>query len=354
MFRSEYPSKVRSSDVSMAIQGQLNLFWLNFMIALVLILPCGCGVEGMNFTFNGFKGLSDVYTVPNGGAWTYSPTDSSLSYSPGLGDFETEALASRILYPGLVQMKDPLTMAAKSFSCNFICQILESNYGTGPGMTFMMVPDNITLGEVLDYMGLITNATAETVKDYPSDNHTFAIELDTHQNPEFNDPNDNHIGIDLTNMNSTGGVFIPMFTLITGTSTLYLQLWIDYFQANSSINIYIIEYGQVKPTKPFTSSGPIDLSILNEYMYIGFSTSYGAESTNVVKVLAWSFSTDGPAAEIWIAQDAPPPSSPPPPVPPPPSTPTPIPSTSPPSNIPSSDRVLSILALLCVMYVVML
>ena len=166
--------------------------------------------------------------------------------------------------------------------------------------------------------------------------------MDIYQNPEFDDPNANHIGIDLTNMNSTGGSFIPAVTLTTTHSNLYLQMWIDYVQADSYIDIYITEYGQDKPPEPsFTSKG-LDLSILNEYMYVGFSAAVERlENNDVPKILAWSFSTDGPAPEISLATDAPPSSSPPPqapqaPPPPPPGAP-PL-STSSSSNIPSLDR----------------
>jgi hypothetical protein len=193
MSRSEYLScKVRFSSLS-------NLFCFG-MVTLILTLPCGCGVEGMNFTFNGFTGLSDVYIVPNSGTWTYYPPESCIFLDPSaLTCYACYSVAGRILYPHQVQMVDPVTMTVKSFSTNFIFQILiQDGSATGPGFAFIMVPDNITLGATLDYLGLVTIATPDTVENYLSDNHTFAVELDTHMNPEFDDPNANHIGIDLT------------------------------------------------------------------------------------------------------------------------------------------------------------
>ena len=342
MSRSQYP---RFSSLS-------DLFCFG-LVTLILALPCGCGVEGMNFTFNGFTGLSDVYIVPNSGTWTYYSNDSSIFLDPSTV-CAICSIAGRILYPQLVQMVDPVTMTAKSFSTNFIYQILiQDGSATGPGLAFMMVPDNITLGANLDYMGLVTTTTQNTAENYLSDNHTFGVELDTYMNPEFGDPNGNHIGIDLTNMNSTGGTFKPDFTLATGNPSFYTQVWIDYFQTDSHMDIYITPYGQDKPTTPFSSQPGLDMSILNEYMYIGFSAAVGDESDNVPQILAWSFSTDGPAPPIWIAADAPPAPSPAPPprrAPPPPNSPPP-PSTSPPSNIPS---LLSILGVSCITYVVMI
>ena len=153
MFRSEYrPSKVRFSTVSdMANSGLPRQLFRLSLVALILILTWGCGVEGINFTFNGFKGLSDVYIVPNSGNWTYNPNDSSIFLDPSTTINDgLNSVAGRILYPEQVQMLDPPSMTAKSFSCNFIFQILvpaENCCRTGPGMTFMMVPDNSTLGQ---------------------------------------------------------------------------------------------------------------------------------------------------------------------------------------------------------------
>lgn len=326
MSRSEY---LRFSSLS-------NLFCFG-MVTLILTLPCGCGVEGTNFTFNGFMGLSDVYIVPSSGTWIYSLNDSSIFLDPC--SFCRYNVAGRILYPRLVQMVDPVTMTAKSFSTNFIYQIFiqDGNEGVrGPGLAFMMVPDNTTLGANQDYMGLLATNTSDTAENYLSDDHTFGVELDTHMNPEFDDPNGNHIGIDLTNMNSTGGTFIPTFSLATVNPSLYMQVWVDYFQNDSHMDIYITPYGQDKPTTPFSSKPGLNLSILNEYMYIGFSAAAGIESSNVHKILAWSFSTDGPAPPISIAADAPPAPSAPPPAPPPQRAPPPPPPISPPVPAPST------------------
>ena len=54
-------------------------------------------------------------------------------------------------------------------------------------MMFVMVSDNITLGQSQDYVGLVTTNTSVTTQDYLSNNHTFGIQMDIYQNPEFDD-----------------------------------------------------------------------------------------------------------------------------------------------------------------------
>lgn len=305
----------------------------------VMLLSVPSGREGISFGFNGFTSVSDLYSVP-GCNWAYNADDSSISF-PGMGG----AAAGRLLYPALVQIRDPATNAVKNFSTTFVFQVLNTDTyydESGPGIAFAMVPDNFTLGAANDVMGLLTLNTSDTVPNYESDDHTFAVEIDTHMNPEFHDPNGNHIGVDLASMNSTN-TFIPTLELVTADQDIFLQMWIDYSQADSQMHIYLTEYGQGKPAASL-GSPKVDLSLLNEYMYVGFSSADG-DSYDEHTILAWSFSTDGPAPAVWIAQDAPPPPSPPPPSPPPPSSPppppsptAPAPSTSPPSNTPSSDR----------------
>jgi hypothetical protein len=309
-----------------------------------MLLSVPSGREGISFGYNGFTSVSDLYSVP-GSNWAYKAEYSSI-YLAMAGEWTWDTAAGRLLYPALVQIRDPATNAVKNFSTTFVFQVLNlNNDGSGPGLAFAMVPDNFTLGAATnDVMGLLTINTSDTVRNYESDDHTFAVEIDTHMNPEFHDPNGNHIGVDLASMISTA-TFIPTLDFVTTDQHIFLHMWIDYFQADSQMDIYQTEYGQDKPAASL-GSPKVDLSLLNEYMYVGFSSAVGLDSTNEHTILAWSFSTDGPAPAVWIAKDAPPPPSPPPPSPPPPSSPPPhpsptapsAPSTSPPSNTPSSDR----------------
>lgn len=71
------------------------------------------------------------------------------------------------------------------------------------------------------------------MKKYESDNHTFSVEIDTYKNPKFDDPNDNHTGIDnLACMNSSA-TFIRTMAMTTANPGIFQQVWIGYFHANS-------------------------------------------------------------------------------------------------------------------------
>lgn len=311
-----------------------RLFCLG-MLALILTLPCKLhvGVGAITFSFNGFK-QSDVYIV-SGSRWTFSPTDDyNYFYLKPTSDSRCTSVAGRFLYPGLVQMTDPGSTTVKSFSTTFIyqIQIKPGNSATGPGMAFIIVPDNFTVGANRDYMGIVTSNTSTTGQNFDSDKHTFALELDTYLNPEFDDPNENHIGMNLASMTSTH-TYKPSFNLASDCRDILQQIWIEYFQTDSHMNIYLSLYGQGKPATPQVSWTGLDLSILKENMYVGFSGAVGIESNNWNVIYAWSFSNDGGTAPpIFIGPDAPPASTAPPP--PPPSTPPP--STSPPASKPFS------------------
>lgn len=255
---------------------------------LALILGLASGVEGISFAFNGFKGFPDVYTVPNSN-WIYNASTSSFVLD-NAGHYlgVRHNASSRFWYPEPVQMKDPVTTAVKSFEVSFIFQILRldiSHMTTGSKLAFIMVPDDFTAGTRQDHMGLVTTNTTEPgPKYYDSDVHTlgvefddsdvhdtFGVEFDTHMNPEFSDPNDTHVGIFLGCMDPTS-TFDPVpLSIVTENEDLLSQVWIDYFQVDSRIDMHASQYGQGKPAKPQESKTEVDMSILKENMYIGFS-----------------------------------------------------------------------------------
>ena len=121
----------------------------------------------------------------------------------------------------------PLTTTTNNFSTTFIFQILADALDLGfaltsPGLAFIIVLYNTTIGANDDYMGLSTINTTKTTENYNSDNYTVDVELDTYQNQEFNDPNNNYICIDVANMTSTlTNTFIPSMLLITSNVGLY-------------------------------------------------------------------------------------------------------------------------------------
>lgn len=50
----------------------------------------------------------------------------------------------------------------------------------------------------------------------PLSNHVFAVEFDTIQNPEFEDINDNHVGLNINGLKSIDSIPISYFSNIEG------------------------------------------------------------------------------------------------------------------------------------------
>ncbi|OMO95722.1 hypothetical protein COLO4_15706 [Corchorus olitorius] len=82
------------------------------------------------------------------------------------------------------------TQTPASFQTTFAFQFSNNssnlpNQG-GNGLTFMIVPDEFTVGRPGPWLGMMNDACQEDYK-------AVAIEFDTRQNPQFGDPNDNHV-----------------------------------------------------------------------------------------------------------------------------------------------------------------
>jgi len=323
-FTREYSSETsimgKSSRLILAIVlVGARLFSLR-MLVFLLTLPCESRVGAVTLTFSGFQENS-LHLVSNS-SWISNTTTGCFKFDPRA--IVPKSIASgRLLYPFAVQMIDPGSTTVKSWSTTFIYQfqiVSEYGYNNGPGMAFSIVPDNLTLGATGDYMGLVTEETPVTAKNYESDDRTLGVELDLFRNRGFNDTNNNHIGINLASMNSTYS-FKPVYSLASSSASLHQQIWIDYDAANSRMDIYYANYKEGRPAEPQGSRSGLDLSLLKENMYIGFSSANKIGSGFVPYVCAWSFSNDGnPAPSIVLAQDATPGAPPPPPSMSPPST----------------------------------
>ncbi|GKV29942.1 hypothetical protein SLEP1_g38815 [Rubroshorea leprosula] len=139
-------------------------------------------------------------------------------------------------------------------------------------------------------------------------NRVVAVELDTMKNVEFEDIDDNHVGIDVNGLTSKvshgagyyvdgTGQFINM-TLISGQP---MQVWVEYNSLEQRMNVTLAPINVPKPKLPLLSLSR-DLSpIFNDTVYIGFSASTGAVVTSHY-ILGWSFMINGQAEELVIAE----------------------------------------------------
>lgn len=216
---------------------------------------------------------------------------------------ETEAvdlrhLAGRALYSSPIRLLDPATKTPASFETTFSFQFKNdsvyssrgnwdsgSSHG-GSGLTFIIVPDEFTVGRSGPWLGMLNDACDDDYK-------AVAVEFDTRHNPEFGDPNDNHLGINLGSIVSTKTINASDAGVYLNDGSVH-RVRIRYDGPRQWMEIHIGPGGQEFPSKPVYSD-TLDLSPhLKEYMFVGFSASTG-NLTQIHNILSWNFTSTSQA-----------------------------------------------------------
>ncbi|KAH9309768.1 hypothetical protein KI387_037679 [Taxus chinensis] len=204
----------------------------------------------------------------------------------------------RAMYSTPVQMKPRgNNRTVSSFSTTFVFSMVPppSDAG-GHGIAFLMTPSPTLSGALsAEYIGLLNFTSVG--KDY---NHLFAVEFDTSRNVEFQDPDDNHVGVDINDLNSVQAKFARYWDgkvsrSLSLKSGRNIQAWIDYDHRGGKLSVRIAFAGMPKPQMPLISLDTDLSALVEEEMYVGFSASTG----NFVEdhyILAWSFTTNGSRA----------------------------------------------------------
>ncbi|GMN62341.1 hypothetical protein TIFTF001_031417 [Ficus carica] len=192
--------------------------------------------------------------------------------------------AGTVIYNNPIRFYDPETNSTASFSTKFSFAITNVNPGSsGDGLSFFLSPENRTLGSPGGYLGLVNSSQL-------TQNKFVAIEFDTRMDLHFEDPNDNHVGLDIESLNSikTVDAMSRGIDLKSGNS---ITAWIDYKNDQEKLKIFL-SYSNTKPNKPILS---VDIGLskyLKENMYVGFSASTEG-STELHLIENWSFRTYG-------------------------------------------------------------
>ncbi|CAN0926551.1 L-type lectin-domain containing receptor kinase IV.2 [Linum grandiflorum] len=268
----------------------LNITYLTLLFSLCIITLTSS--NDLSFTFNPFltKGLKLYGTAE-------LTSDSLLRLTN-----DTLQEKGQAFYPNSVTFKDGPNGTVSSFSTTFVFAIVPqySDLG-GHGIAFVISPTR-GLPDALpsQYLGLFNESDNGNFT-----NHVFAVELDTIYSGEFNDINNNHVGIDVNGLDSTSaapagyysdGKFVNL-TLISGDP---MQVWVDYDAIEKRINVTLALVNVPKPQKPLLSLTKDLSGILQEKMFIGFSSSTGSFLTHHY-VLGWSFKMNGQAQSINIS-----------------------------------------------------
>ncbi|XP_074367492.1 putative L-type lectin-domain containing receptor kinase S.7 [Apium graveolens] len=243
---------------------------LVFFIILLLFFNTTSSQENVSFNFPSFTSLRNLTLL--GDSFL---RDGVIGLTKQLGVPSSSS--------GTIIYNYPIQFSA-SFSTCFSFSINNLNPGSfGDGLAFFISPDNQTLGSPGGYLGLF-NSTLLT------NNNFVAIEFDTRQDLHFDDPNDNHVGLDIHGLTSikTADVINIGIDLKSGN---LITAWIDYKDDKKILQVFL-SYSSSKPVEPVLVVD-IDLSeYLRQFKYVGFSASTeGSTETHLLQT--WSFSTFG-------------------------------------------------------------
>ncbi|CAN6228981.1 unnamed protein product [Urochloa humidicola] len=277
--------------------GRLRLLLLPLSL-LLLAVDHGAVLAAEEFTYNGFGGANlalDGMSVvaPNG----------LLVLSNG-----TSQMAGHAFHPTPVRLRDGPGGAVRSFSAAFVFAIV-SNFTvlSDNGMAFVVAPSTrLSTFNAGQYLGVL-NVT-DNGKDA---NRVLFVELDTMLNPEFQDMNSNHVGVNVNSMrslqNHSAGYYddaTGVFNNLSLISRQPMQVWVDYDGATTRLDVTMAPMGMRRPRKPLISA-PVNLSAVGtDTAFVGFSAATGVIFTRHY-VLGWSFAMDGAAAPALDASKLP-------------------------------------------------
>lgn len=185
-----------------------------------------------------------------------------------------------------------------SFATTFVFTITtwrdQPQEAGSDGIAFVLSSTNKLINHSLggQYLGLFNASNTSQ--------NILAIELDTFMNPDLNDMDDNHVGIDVNSLISinshTAGFYtsdggFQLLRLANGRSPI-LQLWVDYDGKAHQLNVTLGLPYSPKPEYPLLSSIVNLSSLLPSSSYIGFSASVNSPKTRHF-ILGWSFKENG-------------------------------------------------------------
>ncbi|XP_002534539.2 L-type lectin-domain containing receptor kinase IV.1 [Ricinus communis] len=264
------------------------------LVILISFLVSLADSQDLSFTYNGFRSanlsLDGIAAITSNGLLRLTN--------------HTKQQKGHAFYPNPITFERPLNGSAVTFSTTFVFAIVsEIPDLSGHGIAFVISPKR-GLPESLpsQYLGLFNenNNGNDT-------NHVVAVELDTIYSSEFGDINDNHVAIDINGLRSVQsaaagyhanpGNRTTNLSLISGKP---MQLWVEYDGAKKQLNVTLAPIKIGKPSVPLLSLTR-DLSpILQNTMYVGFSSSTGSVLTSHY-VLGWSYKMNGQAQPLDLS-----------------------------------------------------
>jgi serine/threonine protein kinase len=240
--------------------------------------------DGANLTLDGMA------TVKSGGL---------LQLSSGSGERKGHAF-----HPDPLHFRKSPGGRVRSFSVSFVFAILSIAPNlSSHGMAFLVCPSkNLSSTGTRGFLGLFSRQSSGNAS-----NRIFAVELDTIQNTEFQDLNDNHVGVDVNGIRSVKSYYTGYyddsqgnnFHNMTLNSHEPMQVWVDYDEMTTRISVTIAPLKMSKPIKPLIAIAYNLSTVLTDQAYVGFSSTTGSIDSQHY-VLRWSFAMNrsGPAIDV--------------------------------------------------------
>lgn len=260
----------------------LSLFLVLFVVSSPSLPPAAAVdvlLNGFNPSDLALYGDATVGAAAVGGHHSLSLTNAS-SFSIG-----------RALYKSKVALRRSAN-SSLAFHSSFIfsmAPIPGSQPGHGIAFLFSPLP-GLQDAIPAQHMGLFSR--------YSNGNRTnrvLAVEFDVFRNEEFNDIDDNHVGVDLfslTSVVSQSSGYWPdgpssSFVKLKLNDGSNCQAWVDY--EGGRLNVTMAPAGKRKPLRPLISAD-LDLSdVFLDEMYVGFCAATGVLVEHH-RILSWSFS----------------------------------------------------------------
>uniref|UniRef100_A0A0D3AKS4 non-specific serine/threonine protein kinase n=2 Tax=Brassica oleracea var. oleracea TaxID=109376 RepID=A0A0D3AKS4_BRAOL len=240
--------------------------------------------QELNFVYDSFGGQENLYldgsatVLPNGLLQLTNASDHQMAH---------------------VFYKKPIGLSSSkplSFSTHFICALVpRPGFEGGHGMAFVVSTSmDFSHAESDRYLGVFNVS-----KNGSPSSDVLAVELDTIRNPDFEDIDNNHVGIDVHSPLSVGTASASYYSDIKGNNQSInllsgkpLQVWLDYEDTMLNVSIAPLEVLQ-KPSQPLLSQ-PINLTEVfpnSSKLFVGFSAATGT-ATSYQYILSWSFCTN--------------------------------------------------------------
>ena len=231
--------------------------------------------------------LGDAFTNPDGRLHLTKDTlDGSIGGSVG-----------RALYHEPVHLwdnsKGKLKVTDFTSNFSFVIKALDIN-NAGDGLAFFISPFNSSIPDPNNtlggYLGLFSNEAAIN----GTQNQIVAVEIDTFKNV-WDPTSFAHVGIDINSIVSKVNVTLPRSINITNGSTT--NVWVSY--NSTSKNLSVLLTSDTKPAYSWNASLSyiVDLTILPEWVSVGFSAATGS-SIELHQILYWSFNSTLEAGDV--------------------------------------------------------